>query len=81
MLQDTLKRIQARSATKSCRALYANPYPFGVDMQSDKERKEERLFVISPQQRKTSLFNSQLRSFKGSGKLESSPASKGDPRD
>jgi hypothetical protein len=81
MLQDTLKRIQARSAAKSCRVLHANPYPFGVDMQSDKKRKQERLFVISARPGKTSVFNSQLRSFKGSGKSESSPASKGDPRD
>jgi hypothetical protein len=46
MLQDTLKLIQARSATKLCRTLFANPYPFGVDMQIDKNRKAERLFVI-----------------------------------
>ena len=36
MLQDTLKRIQARSATKLCRTLYANPYPFGMGMRIDK---------------------------------------------
>ena len=92
MLQDTLERIQARSATKSCRTLYASPYPFGADMQSDKNGKEERLFVISAQPRKTSLFKgggggrggggggSQLRSFKGSGKSEFFPASREDPR-
>ena len=80
MLQDTLERIQARSATKSCRTLYASPYPFGADMQSDKNGKEERLFVISAQPRQTSLFNSQLRSFKGSGKSEFFPASREDPR-
>jgi hypothetical protein len=81
MLQDTLKRIQSRSATTLCRTLYANPYPFDLDMQSDKNRKEERLFVMSAQPRKTSLFNSRLRSFKESGKSESSPTSREDPRD
>jgi len=80
MLQDTFERIQARSATKSWPILYANPYLFGVDIESDKN-KEEPLFVISAQPRKTSLFNSHSRSFKGSGRSEFSPASREAQRD
>ena len=61
MLQDTLERVQARSARESCRAPLANPYPFGMGMQSDKNGKEEQYFVSSAHPMTTSPFNSQSR--------------------
>jgi hypothetical protein len=57
VVQDTLKRMQARDTTELCPTQSASPYPWDIAMRRNKNGKGYGLSVVTVQAKKTGPFN------------------------